>query len=207
MPSRCTRSFAARSRGATGKWRKTSPSFMAAASRRGTRPSFSPSRTSMAASWEAPRWWRRNLSLSVPPRTRYSVGPRGSTERNEFVREQLMQVESILIVVHVLAAIGVTGLVLLQRGKGAEIGASFGSGASQTIFGSVGSGNFLTRTTTLLTVVFFATSLGLAIIASQRAQQTVQDDLLLSGDILLEQQQQQQQNSGAQNAPAGDLPQ
>lgn len=113
-----------------------------------------------------------------------------------------MEIESILIVIHVLAAIAITGLVLIQRGKGADIGASFGGGASQTMFGSLGSGNFLTRSTTLLAVVFFATSLGLAIVASQRAQRTVQDDLLISGDILIE----QQRNAPAQTAPAGDVP-
>ena len=91
--------------------------------------------------------------------------------------------ETLLIGVHVLAAIVITGLVLIQHGKGADMGASFGSGASQTMFGSTGTGNFLTKSTTLLTAVFFITSLGLAIVAKQRAEMGVQDDSLISGDV------------------------
>lgn len=122
--------------------------------------------------------------------------------------------ESILIGIHVLAAIAITGLVLIQHGKGADMGASFGSGASQTMFGSSGSGNFLTKTTTLLTVIFFATSLGLAIQASQRAARGVQDDSLISSDMqqIQEQQSQQQNNAADSDIPvveeeaAGDVP-
>lgn len=110
-----------------------------------------------------------------------------------------MQVEQIIIVIHVLAAIAITGLVLIQRGKGADIGASFGGGASQTMFGSLGSGNVLTRSTTILTVVFFATSLGLAVVASERADRTVQDSSLISGDI-------EQINSELRAAPQSDIP-
>lgn len=84
--------------------------------------------------------------------------------------------ESMIIVVHVLAAIGITGLVLIQHGKGADMGASFGSGASQTIFGSVGSGNALTKSTTWLAVIFFVTSLTLALFAKQQAARGIQDD-------------------------------
>ena len=122
-----------------------------------------------------------------------------------------MQIESILIAIHVLAAIAITGLVLVQRGKGADIGASFGSGASQTMFGSLGSGNFLTMSTTLMTVVFFATSLGLAIMARERAELAVQNSGLLSGDIESVQQQAPQQPAPApaqqETAPQGDIPQ
>lgn len=77
--------------------------------------------------------------------------------------------ETVIIIVHVVAAIAITGLVLLQQGKGAEMGASFGSGASQTLFGSTGSGNALTRFTSWMAVIFFATSLGLALMARQQA--------------------------------------
>lgn len=87
--------------------------------------------------------------------------------------------ESIIIIVHVLAAIAVTGLVLIQQGKGAEMGASFGSGASQTLFGSSGSGNVLTKSTTIFATVFFITSLSLAVIARQSADQSV-----LGGDLI-----------------------
>jgi len=87
--------------------------------------------------------------------------------------------ESIIIIVHVLAAIAVTTLVLLQQGKGAEMGASFGSGASQTLFGSSGSGNVLTKSTTIFATVFFITSLSLAVIARQAADLSV-----LGGDLI-----------------------
>ena len=69
---------------------------------------------------------------------------------------------SLVLMVHVLAAIGVIGLVLVQHGKGADMGAAFGSGASGSLFGSSGSANFLSRTTAVSAVVFFLTSLSLA---------------------------------------------
>ncbi len=75
-----------------------------------------------------------------------------------------------LHVVHVLAALALIGLVLLQQGKGADAGASFGGGASNTVFGSAGSANFLTRATAICAVVFFVTSLGLAWMARHQAQ-------------------------------------
>lgn len=77
--------------------------------------------------------------------------------------------ETIILIVHVLVAAGVIGLIMLQQGKGAETGASFGSGASQTVFGSQGSANFLSRTTAILATVFFLTSFGLAVMARQKA--------------------------------------
>jgi preprotein translocase subunit SecG len=75
----------------------------------------------------------------------------------------------ILVVVDILAAVGIIGLVLLQQGKGADMGAAFGSGASQTLFGSRGTANFLTRTTAILAVIFFASNLGLAYLAAQQS--------------------------------------
>ncbi|MFT4862341.1 MAG: preprotein translocase subunit SecG [Pseudohongiellaceae bacterium] len=77
--------------------------------------------------------------------------------------------ETIIVVVHVLVAVAIVGLVLLQQGKGADAGASFGSGSSQTVFGSSGSGNFLVRATTIAATLFFATSLTLAIFAKDQA--------------------------------------
>ena len=77
--------------------------------------------------------------------------------------------QTLIIIVHVVAAIAIVGLVLLQQGKGADAGASFGSGASQTVFGSSGSGNFLVRATTIAAVIFFVTSLTLAIFARNQA--------------------------------------
>ena len=62
-------------------------------------------------------------------------------------------VETLVVVVHVVIAVALVGLVLIQQGKGADAGAAFGGGASQTVFGSQGSGSFLTRMTTLLAVV------------------------------------------------------
>ena len=78
--------------------------------------------------------------------------------------------ETLVVVVHVVIAVALVGLVLIQQGKGADAGAAFGGGASQTVFGSQGSGSFLTRMTTLMAVVFFVTSFWLAIFAKQRAE-------------------------------------
>jgi len=77
--------------------------------------------------------------------------------------------ETLIVVVHVITAIVIVGLVLLQQGKGADAGASFGAGASQTVFGASGSGNFLVRATTIAAVIFFVTSLSLAIFARNNA--------------------------------------
>ncbi|WP_422468331.1 preprotein translocase subunit SecG [Endozoicomonas sp. ALC013] len=77
--------------------------------------------------------------------------------------------ETIILLVHVLVAVGVIAMIMLQQGKGAETGASFGSGASQTVFGSQGSANFLSRTTAILATIFFVTSIGLAMMARQKA--------------------------------------
>ncbi|HZJ95337.1 MAG TPA: preprotein translocase subunit SecG [Thiopseudomonas sp.] len=77
--------------------------------------------------------------------------------------------ETVIIIVHLVVALGIVGFVLIQQGKGAETGASFGSGASGTVFGSQGSSNFLSRLTAVMATVFFATSLGLAFYAKDRA--------------------------------------
>ena len=79
---------------------------------------------------------------------------------------------STILLVHILAAIGVIGLVLVQHGKGADMGAAFGSGASGSLFGATGSANFLSRTTAVLAAVFFVTSLSLAYIASNKPKTT-----------------------------------
>ena len=75
---------------------------------------------------------------------------------------------SILVAIDVLLAIAIIGLVLIQHGKGADAGAAFGSGASGTVFGAQGSASFLTKVTTVLAVLFFANSLWLAHLASNR---------------------------------------
>lgn len=77
----------------------------------------------------------------------------------------------LIIVIDILAAVGVVALVLLQQGKGADMGAAFGSGASQTLFGSRGTANFLTRTTAVLAVIFFGANLALAYLASSSTAQ------------------------------------
>jgi preprotein translocase subunit SecG len=79
---------------------------------------------------------------------------------------------SVVLVVHILAAIGVIGLVLVQHGKGADMGAAFGSGASGSLFGATGSANFLSRATAILATAFFVTSLSLAYLASSKPKTT-----------------------------------
>ena len=69
--------------------------------------------------------------------------------------------QTLVLVLHILAAIGIVVLVLLQHGKGADMGAAFGSGSAGSLFGSAGAANFLSRTTAILAAVFFASSLGL----------------------------------------------
>jgi len=81
-------------------------------------------------------------------------------------------VQTLAVVVHVLFAAAIIGLVLLQRGKGADAGAGFGAGASGTVFGSRGSGSFLSRTTAILATLFFITSLGLSYLFSQTKEPT-----------------------------------
>lgn len=78
----------------------------------------------------------------------------------------------ILIVVYLLVALSLIGLVLIQQGKGADMGASFGAGSSATIFGSSGSGNFLTKSTTYLAVAFFIISLVLGNLTANRVKAT-----------------------------------
>ena len=69
---------------------------------------------------------------------------------------------SLALIAHVLIAASIIGLVMLQKGKGADAGAGFGAGASGTVFGARGSANFLSRSTAVMAALFFATSLGLA---------------------------------------------
>jgi len=101
----------------------------------------------------------------------------------------------IILIFHVIISCALVGMILLQQGKGAEVGAAFGSGASQTIFGSQGSGNFITRTTAVLATMFFVTSLTLSYVATQTSKATRQ----LSLPTVSEQQQLPVQ-------PVGDVP-
>jgi len=93
--------------------------------------------------------------------------------------------EQIILVAHLLIALAIIGLIMLQQGKGADMGASFGAGASQTLFGSDGSGNVLTKATAWFVVLFFATSFSLALIVNKRS--TVTDELDLAIPVAAEQ--------------------
>lgn len=90
------------------------------------------------------------------------------------------------LIVHVLLAVGIVGLVLLQRGKGADAGAGFGSGASGTVFGARGSASFLSRTTATLAALFFITSLALAYMGGRTApaSRSVIDRVNLPADTI-----------------------
>ncbi|NLD70417.1 MAG: preprotein translocase subunit SecG [Limnobacter sp.] len=77
---------------------------------------------------------------------------------------------NLLMIAQVLSALGVIVLVLMQHGKGADMGAAFGSGSSGSLFGATGSANFLSRTTGLLATVFFVCTLALALLANQRPE-------------------------------------
>lgn len=79
---------------------------------------------------------------------------------------------TVILTVHVLAGLGVIVLVLLQHGKGADMGAAFGGGSAGSLFGASGSANFMSRATGVLAALFFCTSLGLAYLASARPQAT-----------------------------------
>ena len=75
---------------------------------------------------------------------------------------------TLILTVHILVALAIIFLVLLQHGKGADMGAAFGSGSSGSLFGATGSANFLSRTTAVLAAVFFLTRLGLAYVATNK---------------------------------------
>ncbi|MFT7688055.1 MAG: preprotein translocase subunit SecG [Candidatus Azotimanducaceae bacterium] len=77
--------------------------------------------------------------------------------------------ETLVLIIHVLGSLAIIGLVLIQHGKGADMGSGFGGGASGTVFGSGGAGNFLQKTTTYLAIGFFLTSFGLAVFAKNKS--------------------------------------
>ncbi|MGJ8526765.1 hypothetical protein LMG33818_002522 [Halomonadaceae bacterium LMG 33818] len=110
----------------------------------------------------------------------------------------------LILTVHVLLAIALVVLVLLQQGKGAEAGAAFGGGASQTVFGSRGSSSFLAKLTGGLAALFFITSLGLGWWANHMSSNATSG--LPSASMIQQQQQQQQQQqdaSGTSSASEG----
>lgn len=85
---------------------------------------------------------------------------------------------NVLLVCHLIITVSLVGLVLIQHGKGADVGAAFGSGASNTVFGSQGSGSFLTRTTAILATLFFTTSLSLAYLYGQKTSSKLATDFI-----------------------------
>jgi preprotein translocase subunit SecG len=78
--------------------------------------------------------------------------------------------QTLVLIVHVLTALAICGLVLLQHGKGADVGAAFGGGASGSLFGATGSANFLSRATAILAAVFFLSSMGLTYFSMRKAE-------------------------------------
>src|ERR1700744_6138750 len=77
-------------------------------------------------------------------------------------------VSNLILVLQLLSALAIIGLVLVQHGKGADMGASFGSGASGSLFGATGSANFLSRSTAICATVFFAATLGMSVLSTGR---------------------------------------
>jgi preprotein translocase subunit SecG len=103
---------------------------------------------------------------------------------------------NILLVFHILIAIAIVALILLQQGKGADAGAAFGAGASGTVFGSQGSATFLSKATAILATLFFISSLGLAYLANETVK---------SGSVV-DQVQTEQQKVEEPKLPVGDEP-
>ncbi|MHC6223938.1 preprotein translocase subunit SecG [Pseudomonas sp. X10] len=121
--------------------------------------------------------------------------------------------ETVVVVFHLLGALGLVVLVLLQQGKGAEAGASFGAGASNTVFGSQGSATFLSKITAILAASFFLTALGLGYFAKEKAHQLTQ--VGLPDPAVLEVQEQKPavnddvpvlQEQKSETTPTGDVP-
>ena len=84
---------------------------------------------------------------------------------------------AIIVVVQVLSALAIIGLVLLQHGKGADMGAAFGSGASGSLFGATGSSNFLSKSTGVAAAIFFASTLALSVVVNKHSSGDVMENL------------------------------
>ncbi len=118
--------------------------------------------------------------------------------------------ENVILIVHVLLAAAIVALVLLQQGKGAEAGASFGGGASQTVFGSQGSTSFLGRLTAVMAAGVFATSFALAVFAKDKAS-SVNDAGIPAAEVIESAAEAQQElpaleSVGAEEKTASDIP-
>ena len=105
-------------------------------------------------------------------------------------------INSILLGLQVLLSISLIVLILMQHGKGADAGAAFGSGASATVFGAKGSGNFMTRATTLLAILFFIVCMSLAYVSSNRSKPQGVSGSVMSQDLAPQQ--------GDSDMPPGD---
>ena len=115
--------------------------------------------------------------------------------------------ETLVWVVHIIVAIAVIALVLLQHGKGADMGAAFGSGSSGSLFGATGSANFLSRSTAILATLFFLTSLGLAYFGLQQHKPTSVLDRTAVPAKTAEPAAPAQLPAGGSGSKAGDIPQ
>ncbi|WP_428776555.1 preprotein translocase subunit SecG [Vibrio sp.] len=108
----------------------------------------------------------------------------------------------VLLVAYLIVALLLIGFVLIQQGKGADMGASFGAGGSNTVFGSTGSGNFMTRTTAILATLFFLISLILGSMTANREKATDQWESLEAPVVT----EQPAQDVPATDVPASDVP-
>ena len=108
-------------------------------------------------------------------------------------------INSILLVVQVLLSISLIVLILMQHGKGADAGAAFGSGASATVFGAKGSGNFMTRATTILAILFFIVCLSLAYVSSNRS-----DPQSVTGSVMMQEYDDAAEQNAGDMPPSGD---
>jgi preprotein translocase subunit SecG len=125
--------------------------------------------------------------------------------------ETMETVHTLLFVLQVLVGVALIGFILIQHGKGADAGAAFGSGSSSTVFGSQGSGGFLTKVTTVLAIIFLSNSLLLAYLATQSLQE-VPTSLLDQPGVVVEQETMEQDIPAAvieeqTEAQDSDLPQ
>lgn len=111
--------------------------------------------------------------------------------------------QKIVLVIHTLIALAIIALVLLQRGKGADAGAGFGAGASGTVFGARGSGSFFSRMTAVMATAFFASSLFLAYLSSQRP---TEPESLLEGSPVLEEAVETTPSLDEEPVPEADMP-
>jgi len=112
-------------------------------------------------------------------------------------------IQKIALIIHTLIALGIIALVLLQRGKGADAGAAFGAGASGTVFGARGSGSFFSRATAVLATAFFASSLTLAYLSSQRP---TGPDSLLEDAPVVEEAVLEEEPAVSEEMPVSDMP-